>query len=101
MYPKFIIASKPGTLKGRLRMGMVNQHKDLIIDYEKVHGGGWWAKNEEKKQIILYGESGDYGHPDFRFLDMIPKEYEGYTFIYTPYESLPGNELDLSQIEWV
>ncbi|MDD6253368.1 MAG: hypothetical protein PUA96_04865 [Bacteroidales bacterium] len=29
---------------GYLRMGMVINHKDLRIGYEKIWGGGWWAR---------------------------------------------------------
>lgn len=101
MYPKFIIVTSPGETEGFLRMGMAINHKDLIVEYEKVHGGGWWSKNDEKKEIILYGSSGDYGHPDFRFLNVIERKYIDYTFIYTPHISLPGNVLDLSSVRWI
>ena len=41
MYPKFIIAGDQKTGRGYLRMGMVINHKDLRIGYEKIWGGGW------------------------------------------------------------
>ncbi|MGM9766456.1 MAG: hypothetical protein ACI3ZO_08890 [Candidatus Cryptobacteroides sp.] len=44
MYPKFIIAGDMRTGVGYLRMGMVINHKDLRIGYEKIWGGGWWAR---------------------------------------------------------
>ena len=101
MHPKFIIVSQPGKVKGLLRMGMVSNHRDLVEGYEKVHGGGWWMRDDEKKEIVLYGSSGDFGSPDFRFLDMIPEELKDYSFYFTPYQGLPGNPLDTSGIEWV
>lgn len=39
MHPKYIIAGDPKTGKGFLRMGMIINHKDLIVGYEKVWGG--------------------------------------------------------------
>ena len=50
--------------------------------------------------MTLYGSSGDYGEPKFAFLNRIPRELRGYTFLYTPIRGLPGNELDLSGAEW-
>ena len=38
MYPKFIIAGDQKTGRGYLRMGMVINHKDLRIGYEKIWG---------------------------------------------------------------
>lgn len=66
----------------------------------KVHGGGWYDKDDVKKTITLYGESGDYGEPKLSFLDRIPRELRDYKFYYTPIHGLPGNELDLSEVEW-
>lgn len=100
MNPKFIIAVRPGENRGSLRLGMVINHKDLVIGYEKVRGGGWWARDDEKKELILYGSSCDYGSPDFRFMNRMPREFVDYTVIYTPMINLPGNPLDTSEVEW-
>lgn len=101
MHPKYIIVTQPHETRGLLRMGMVINHKDLVIGYEKVHGGGWWMRDDEKKEIVLYVASCDYGSADFRFLNMIPKEFEEYTFYYTPYPNIPPNKLDLSEVKWI
>ena len=101
MFPKFILVSDPKRpLIGTFAYGMVGQHKDLIQGYVKVHGGGWYEKDDEKKTITLYGSSGDYGEPRLAFLNRIPRELEGYAFFYTPIHGLPGNELDLTDVEW-
>ena len=101
MYPKFILVSRPDSpLVGTFVYGMVSQHKDLVKDYVKVHGGGWYEKDDDKKTITLYGGSGDYGEPNLSFLDRIPRELYGYKFFFTPIHGLPGNELDLSEVEW-
>lgn len=100
-YPKFILVSDPGKpLVGRFVYGMVGQHKELIQGYGKVHGGGWYIKDDKNKTMTLYGSSGDYGEPRLAFLNRIPSELKSYTFIYTPIPGLPGNELDLSEVEW-
>lgn len=101
MFPKFILVADPKKpLIGTFVYGMVYQHKDLVQGYVKVHGGGWYEKDDEKKTITLYGSSGDYGEPRLMFLNRIPRELEGYKFFYTPIHGLPGNELDLTDVEW-
>ena len=108
MHPKFILVSRPREpLKGIFVYGMVSQHKDLLRAYEeqngyvKVHGGGWYLKDDEKRTITLYGSSGDYGEPKLSFLNVIPSELKGYKFIFSPGWNLPGNELDTSGAEWL
>ena len=104
MYPKFVLVSRPETpLIGTFIYGLVWNHKDLVDAlpaYVKVRGGGWYDKDDAKKTITLYGESGDYGEPKLSFLDRIPRELRDYKFYYIPIHGLPGNELDLSEVEW-
>ena len=95
MHPKFILVSRPDKpLVGTFVYGLVFQHKDLVDGYVKVHGGGWYLKDDEKKTMTLYGE------PRLSFLNRIPKELRDYTFYYTPGWNLPGNALDLTDVEW-
>ena len=101
MHPKFIIMANPAKpLVGSFVYGMVYQHKDLVQGYGKVYGGGWYRKDDERKHMHLYGSSGDYGPPDFRFLDRIPKELKGYTFTYSALWGVDGEELFLGDVEW-
>lgn len=101
MYPKFLLISDPQTpLTGTFAYGMVWQHKDLLQGYGKPHGGGWYEKDDKNRTMTLYGSSGDYGEPRLAFLNRIPLELKGYRFFYTPLHGLPGNELDLSEVEW-
>ena len=78
MYPKFVLVSRPeAPLIGTFVYGLVWNHKDLVDalpGYVKVHGGGWYDKDDVKKTITLYGGSGDYGEPKLSFLDRIPRE---------------------------
>lgn len=71
MNPKYIIAGNRVTGKGYLRMGRVVNHKDLVVGYEHVWGGGWWERNDNEKTITLYGSSCDFGSADFGHLRLI------------------------------
>ena len=66
-----------------------------------MHGGGRYLKDDEKKTMTLNGSSGDYGEPKLLFLNQIPRELKEYTFIFSPGWGLPGNEMDLSDLEWI
>ena len=100
-HPKFILVSDPARpLAGTFVYGMVGQHKELVHGYGKVHGGGWYLKDDARKTMTLYGSSGDYGEPRLAFLNRIPRELKDYTFYYTPFLGIPGNQLDLSEVEW-
>ena len=107
MFPKFVLVSDPKRPRiGTFVYGLVGQHQDLVRDYEKlhgyvkVHGGGWYEKDDARKTITLYGSSGDYGSPRLAFLNRIPSELRPYTFLYTPIHNLPANPLDLTDVEW-
>ena len=100
MYQKFIIAGDRKTGRGQLRLGLVTNHRDLVIDYEKVWGGGWWDRDDNARTITLYGSSGDFGPANFAHMNIIDRSLRDYRFIYTPVPGLPGNELDTSHVEW-
>mgnify|MGYP003294059963 CR=1 FL=1 len=101
MYPKFIIAGDPRTGEGYLRLGMAINHKDLVVGYEKVWGGGWWARNDKTRTITLYGASGDFGEPDFDYFCKGDRELSDYQFVYTPVLGGPVSVIDTSQVIWI
>ena len=108
MHPKFILVSAPGApLVGTFVYGLVGQHKELVqratdaMGYVKVHGGGWYLKDDDAKTMTLYGSSGDYGEPKLAFLNRIPWELRGYRFFFSPGWNVPPNELDLTDMEYV
>lgn len=102
MHSKFIIVSRPDSpLIGTFVYGKVGSHRKLVDGYVKVHGGGWYNKDDEKKTMLLYGSSGDYGEPRLDFLDHIPSELKGYTFLYSSDWGKTSLELDTSEVEWV
>ena len=88
-------------LVGTLVYGMVDQHKDLVQGYVKVHGGGWYAKDDSRKTMLLYGSSGDYGEPRMAFLNRIPRELRPYRFLFSPDWGKTTAELDLTDVEWI
>ena len=82
-------------------MGMVINHKDLRIGYEKIWGGGWWSRNDETRTITLYGSSGDFGPADFSHWKMADRALRDYAFIYASSPSSAGKMLDTSHIKWI
>jgi hypothetical protein len=102
MYPKFIIMAFPDRpLAGTFIFGKVYNHCELVKGYGKVYGGGWYEKDDEKKTMLLYGASGDYGEPCLEFLNRIPARLKGYAFFYAPSLDDRRQPLDLSSVEWI
>ena len=99
---KFILVSQIDNPNvGTFVYGLVNQHEDLLVTFsEVVHGGGWWHKDDVKKEMTLYGRSVDFGEPDLNYLNRIPKELLGYTFLYAPDWGEDENTLSLKYVEW-
>ncbi len=59
LFNKFIIETDDQ--KGDcLIIAKCTYHKQLVVNTEKVKGGGWWYLDGYKK-IILHGESYDFG----------------------------------------
>ena len=77
--PKFII-----TIDGVLRLGMVNQHKDLLKPGDQCIGGGYYSFDFVSNRIILDRSSYDFGKPKWHLLDtlMVPSVYRGLRIVY-------------------
>ena len=77
--PKFII-----TMDGYLRLGMVNQHKDLLKFGDQCIGGGYYTFDFVSNHIILDRSSYDFGKPKWHLLESlkIPSSYRGLQLIY-------------------
>lgn len=77
--PKFII-----TMDGHLRMGMVNQHKDLMKPGDQCIGGGYYYFDYTSNQLILDRSSYDFGRPKWHLLETlkVPSHYRGMRIIY-------------------
>lgn len=81
-YPKFIV-----TLKGELRLGMVNRHYELLQPGEKCLGGGYYEFDYLSGRLLLSGASTDFGKPRWEYLDVlrIPECYRGLSVGYAPW----------------
>ena len=64
--PKFII-----TMDGYFRLGMVNQHKDLLKPGDQCVGGGYYHFDYTTNRILLDRESYDFGRPKWHLLDTL------------------------------
>jgi hypothetical protein len=77
--PKFII-----TRDGVLRLGMVNQHKDLLQPEDDCIGGGYYQFDFTCNHMILDRASYDFGVPRWHLLDTlrVPAVYRGLRIVY-------------------
>ena len=72
-------------MNGFLRLGMVNQHKDLLKPGEQCIGGGYYQFDWTSGRLLLDRASYDFGRPRWHLLDTlkVPAAYRGLTIIYT------------------
>ena len=77
--PKFII-----TMDGYFRLGMVNQHKDLLKPGDSCLGGGYYHFDYASNRIILDRSSYDFGKPKWHLLETlkVPSVYRGLRLVY-------------------
>lgn len=77
--PKFII-----TMDGYLRMGMVNQHKDLLKGDDQCIGGGYYQFDWASNRLLLDRSSYDFGRPRWHLLEKlkVPTVYRGLRIVY-------------------
>ncbi len=89
--PKFII-----TMDGYIRIGMVNQHRDLLQPGDSCLGGGYYHFDYVSNRILLDRFSYDFGTPRWHLLDVlkVPSVYRGLHLIYIFDD---GRELDISK----
>ena len=77
--PKFIL-----TMDGRLRLGMVSLHSELVNQGEDCIGGGLYDLDYLSWCLILYRQSHDYGCPRWHLVDTlhVPEAYRGWRIRY-------------------
>ena len=77
--PKFII-----TMDGYFRLGMVNQHRDLLKPGDQCIGGGYYTFDFVSNRIILDRSSYDFGKPKWHLIErlMVPSVYKGLRIVY-------------------
>lgn len=85
MAQKFVV-----TLEGRLRLGDVRLHKNLLLPGDTCIGGGFWEVDRVGCRLLLDRESFDYGPPRWNYLVLegrtlrVPAEYRGLQIVYSP-----------------
>lgn len=69
---------------GVLRLGMVNQHKDLLKPGDQCIGGGYNTFDYVSNRIILDRSSYDFGKPKWHLLERlkVPSVYRGLRIVY-------------------
>ena len=90
-FPKFII-----TRSGMLRLGMVNQHRDLLERFDVCIGGGYYEFDYMGNRLLLSRQSYDFGNPQWDRLQrlIVPTAYRGMRIVYR-YDD--GTELKVSE----
>ena len=90
--PKFII-----TMDGYFRLGMVNQHKDLLKPGDSCLGGGYYHFDYTSNRIVLDRSSYDFGKPKWHLLEVlkVPSVYRGLRLVYF-YDD--DREFDVSRV---
>ena len=58
-------------MEGFLRMGMVDQHRDLLLPGDDCIGGGYYVFDYVANRIILDRRSYDFGRPKWHLLDSL------------------------------
>ena len=71
-------------MDGYLRLGMVNQHKDLLIGNDSCIGGGYYQFDWTSNRLILDRASYDFGRPRWHLLETlkVPVQYRGLRIVY-------------------
>ena len=92
-FPKFII-----TMDGVFRLGMVNQHKDLLKPGDQCVGGGYYQFDFVSNRLLLDRESYDFGRPRWHLLETlkVPSTYRGLRIIYT-YDDGSQDDFDVTK----
>lgn len=75
MFPKFIIED------GNLIISKCAYHKELVVDKEKVQGGGWFSLKDGV--FRFYGDSYEFGAAKLEDIQKAVKEDKVFTNKYT------------------
>ena len=86
-YNKFVILSESPVKENgtaRIKCAPCECHFELVTEGSKCFGGGMFIEKPEKKELMLYGKSVDYGEPQFLGWNALKldKKYGGWTIVY-------------------
>lgn len=82
---KFVLIEKENNV-AEIRLFNVEVHSDLVHEGEKCLGGGFFKFKEDKKQVIMWDKSHDFGYPQFENREIVcyDDDWEGFNFYYVP-----------------
>ena len=82
--PKFIV-----TKEGRLRLGMVSRHCELLKPGDTCLGGGFYEADYITHRLLLSGASSEYGEPAWEEIEqlIVSAYYRGLDIVYTSWDS--------------
>ena len=82
--PKFIV-----TKEGRLRLGMVSRHCELLKPGEACRGGGFYELDYITHCLLLSGASSEYGEPEWEDFESITLSayYRGLHIVYKSWDN--------------
>lgn len=91
-FNKFVLVErKDGSAE--IRLACVENHCDMLDKGETCLGGGLFKVNKERKQVVMWDKSFDFGYPKFAERNVcLDDDYEGYDFYYVPDLFLPKDE---------
>ena len=81
---KALVLDIEKTMDGYLSLGMVNQHKDLLIGDDQCIGGGYYQFDWTSNRMLLDRASYDFGRPRWHLLETlkVPASYRGLRIVY-------------------
>ena len=71
-------------MDGYFRLGMVSQHKNLLIGDDECIGGGYYQFDWVSNRIVLDRASYDFGRPRWHLLEIlkVPAQYPCLRIVY-------------------
>lgn len=89
------MACKFVLVNGSLRFSAsVEFHQELVKDNRECNGGGYWYWDKEKKTILLYSSSDQFGKCSLEQIEAAVEEtyfshvWNEHTVLFSDYESL-------------
>lgn len=97
---KFVLIERPNN-EAEIRLFNVEMHCDLVRNGEKCLGGGFWKFDDDKKQIVMWDKSFDFGYPKFEGKKIIcyDEDWEDFEFYYVYDLFMPRDEESKINIE--
>lgn len=98
---KFVLVQKEEGVT-EIRLGCVEVHCDLLRENEKCLGGGFFKVKEDKRQVLMWDKSHDFGYPKFGGRSFVSNDkLKGFSFYYLPDLFMPLDDEYKINVEFV